>query len=597
MKRVVVNLKVLVFGILSVLILSRGMIFSYGDDIQQPNQQEIAEMYSRLYSNNGISYNKQPSFTKPYVVGEVSSASKLEGLNMVNLVRYVAGLPGDITLNEEYNIYAQNASVLVAANNQLSHFPEKPSDMSQSMYDLGYKGTSSSNLAWGYQSIASSVLGYMSDADAYNVELVGHRRWILNPELKQVGMGYAGTFSALYVFDWSREKVINYDGIKWPAVQMPVELFNSHDPWSVNLGDKYSDPIIDSVKIKITRANDGKTWMIDNSKTLNEGDVLSVNNEGYGIKKCIIFRCGDMKINPGDKYNVAISGINYSDGTPTTYSYTVNFFSINNPNTEKTNISETKVDNISSKVYTGKSICPDISAKYNGSRLVKGVDYILSYKNNQNVGKASIIVTGKGKYKGTLVKTFNIRPTKVTGLKIYQAYSSSIILNWNKKSNDYGYEIYRYVSNTYKKIGTVKPGEKIQYKDRDLLSGKTYSYKIRCYKNINGIVYRSDLSTSVKISTNPAKATISTIYSSIKGNAKLTWKKITGVSTYEIYMSSSYSGKYTKMYTTSSGNTCYKTITTLTSGKKYYFKVRGYKVLNGRKYYGGFSNIKSIIVK
>ena len=58
--------------------------------------------------------------------------------------------------------------------------------------------------------------------------------------------------------------------------------------------------------------------------------------------------------------------------------------------------------------YTGDAITPDVELYDGSTRLVKGVDYDLSYENNINVGTATITVTFKGNYTGTRVVYFNI---------------------------------------------------------------------------------------------------------------------------------------------------------------------------------------------
>ena len=67
------------------------------------------------------------------------------------------------------------------------------------------------------------------------------------------------------------------------------------------------------------------------------------------------------------------------------------------------------------KVYTGKKFTPKVtfvsmeSTDYGESAgLVEGVDYEVSYKNNVNAGKASVTVTGIGKYSGSYTEHFNI---------------------------------------------------------------------------------------------------------------------------------------------------------------------------------------------
>lgn len=59
------------------------------------------------------------------------------------------------------------------------------------------------------------------------------------------------------------------------------------------------------------------------------------------------------------------------------------------------------------QVYTGSKICPSIDLEYNGELLVPGKDYKLTYRNNINVGTASIDVTGIGNFTKA-AKTFTI---------------------------------------------------------------------------------------------------------------------------------------------------------------------------------------------
>ena len=58
--------------------------------------------------------------------------------------------------------------------------------------------------------------------------------------------------------------------------------------------------------------------------------------------------------------------------------------------------------------FTGSEIRPAVTVTCDGNTLSEGSDYTLSYKNNINPGTGTIIVTGKGVYKGTLKATFLI---------------------------------------------------------------------------------------------------------------------------------------------------------------------------------------------
>lgn len=68
-----------------------------------------------------------------------------------------------------------------------------------------------------------------------------------------------------------------------------------------------------------------------------------------------------------------------------------------------------KVQDIADQIYTGSEIKPKPVITYSGKTLIENTDYTLSYSNNINYGKASVTITGIGKYAGEkLVKNFNI---------------------------------------------------------------------------------------------------------------------------------------------------------------------------------------------
>lgn len=61
-----------------------------------------------------------------------------------------------------------------------------------------------------------------------------------------------------------------------------------------------------------------------------------------------------------------------------------------------------------SYTYDGTGKIPAVTVKNGSAALVKGTDYTVTYSNNVNAGTAKVKVTGKGKYTGTIEKTFKI---------------------------------------------------------------------------------------------------------------------------------------------------------------------------------------------
>ncbi|MCR4702173.1 MAG: RICIN domain-containing protein [Saccharofermentans sp.] len=63
---------------------------------------------------------------------------------------------------------------------------------------------------------------------------------------------------------------------------------------------------------------------------------------------------------------------------------------------------------VSNATYTGSELKPAVKVTYNSKTLVNGTDYTVTFSNNVNIGKATVIVTGKGNYSGTKTVYFSI---------------------------------------------------------------------------------------------------------------------------------------------------------------------------------------------
>jgi len=76
--------------------------------------------------------------------------------------------------------------------------------------------------------------------------------------------------------------------------------------------------------------------------------------------------------------------------------------------------------------YTKKAIKPKVTVKYKSKKLKSNKNYTVTYKNNKKVGTATVVIKGKGGYKGTVKKKFKIVPklskTSVS-LKVGKTYT------------------------------------------------------------------------------------------------------------------------------------------------------------------------------
>ena len=80
-----------------------------------------------------------------------------------------------------------------------------------------------------------------------------------------------------------------------------------------------------------------------------------------------------------------------------------------------------------------------------------------------------------------------------------------------------------------------------------------------------------------------------------KRAVKLTWKKISGAKGVYVYRATKKNGKYKRI----AGFTSRQQYTNLRriKGKTYYYKIRAYKVVNGKKVYGPYSAVKAVKIK
>ena len=479
--------------------------------LQHPTRRQIVKKWKAVTTASSI-FAKNPSVSAPYSTGALTEDFLESGLTYLNYVRFVAGLP-EVTLDDGMNENAQYGAVLLAANDNLTHYPDQPADMPDDFYSLGYAATTSSNLSarWGSYNqvdmLKSSILGCMDDTSSLNnLTTVGHRRWLLNPEMGKVGFGYArSTSGASYivtkVFDWSGAGC-DFDYISWPASgHQPTDLFDVLNPWSVTLNTRvYDYADVNDITITLTRKADGKKLVIDSSS----GDpssatppYLIVNHNGYDRPNCIIFRPNVDFFNYGSNYEgiyeVKITGLYYTDGTAAELNYKVNFF------------------DVASYSKTMHLDAPEVKI-------------------------ANDAATGKPK------------------------------LTWDAVEDAAKYEVYRATSKngTYKKLITVSGTSVV---NTSAEAGKTYYYKVR---SVDEDGKKFDFSNIVSRTCDLPRPEVTLTCIASSGKIKLSWEPVEGAKKYEVYRSTD-KQNWTKLITTTGTSL---TNSSAEAGTLYYYRVR-----------------------
>lgn len=191
--------------------------------------------------------------------------------------------------------------------------------------------------------------------------------------------------------------------------------------------------------------------------------------------------------------------------------------------------------------------------------------------------------------------TTDYKPDKVTELRVTMKNSDCIKLQWCKVKGASGYRIYRTTMKNgfYRKIDEVD-GKTTCYIDKELDSGTNYYYKVRAFKKAGDKICLGCSSDIIDVTTCPP--VVKNLHANCISNSfvELNWQTVYKSSGYEVYRATNESGNFTRIATlTDNGKSCYKD-KNLRSRKKYYYKVRAFKELNGQVCFGDFSDVLTI---
>lgn len=243
---------------------------------------------------------------------------------------------------------------------------------------------------------------------------------------------------------------------------------------------------------------------------------------------------------------------------------------------------------IPNQTYTGYEICPKVSLSYGEYVLTEGVDYTTYYQDNVQIGTATVNVVGLGMFSGyiDLKASFNIVPATVENMVCTSTTSNSVKLEWDPVYGATGYIVQILKNGKWTNAGTFAGTNATV---TGLAVGSLNYIHIAAYTNVNGKNYVGAYNKHITVSTQlgPVNPKVSKYTNSY---ITLTWDKQTASNGYEVYRYDSGKKKYVLYKTITSGNTNTCKITDLSSNKKYTFKVRAYKLVDGKKSYGSYGN-------
>ncbi|MEM9460765.1 MAG: CAP domain-containing protein [Myxococcota bacterium] len=265
---------------------------SSGSSGDSPDPNEVEQMCRRWTADranmNEGNWSGSVAACDP---GDISAEGRANALRLVNLHRWLVGLP-EVTTDPSRDSMAQACALMMHANGSLSHNPP----MGWNCYSGdGATAAGSSNISTGPG--VMSVDLYMVDPG--NATTLGHRRWILSNSAGPVGLGSTSDYSCMWVLGGSG--VGNNEWTAWPSPgPFPFEAisplgFASLDEtgWSVQ-----SDTIdLNGASVTITAGGEARPVTVTNLAA------------GYGSGWAISMVPQGWTAQPDTTYHVRVEGI------------------------------------------------------------------------------------------------------------------------------------------------------------------------------------------------------------------------------------------------------------------------------------------------
>ena len=206
-------------------------------------------------------------------------------------------------------------------------------------------------------------------------------------------------------------------------------LYTADFPYMAHVRNMNVNEIVGSSNIQLkpagTLLNNNATVSLDKTSFVYTGSEIKEPVPTVKIGGAVL----EQKTQVSADKKITNYAVRYSDNINVGSNAKVTVYGLNNYNGEVTatfkitpaDINGAAVKGLKNVMYDGNAKTLDLTLKYNKKILTEGTDYTVSYSGNTNVGTASVIITGKGNFKGSRTETFEI-----TRIPVSKATSASI---------------------------------------------------------------------------------------------------------------------------------------------------------------------------
>lgn len=218
----------------------------------------------------------------------------------------------------------------------------------------------------------------------------------------------------------------------------------------------------------------------------------------------------------------------------------------------------------------------------------------------KKVGKTTITVSllGLPSVKAVCQVTVQNVPAP-DNFKVIPKTYRKIRLTWTPLSgfNILGYQVYRYDPSTkvWKSLGNVTASVGF-FVDANALVGTEYHYRIRAYQKTDTQTLYGTYTPTLSGKTTLAQPVITVKSTAVRTNT-ISWAKIPGANGYIVYRKLTGASAFSRIAAITNGTKVTYKDAKAKSGKKYVYRIRAYRLVNGVRKFSKYSASKAIKTK
>ena len=183
--------------------------------------------------------------------------------------------------------------------------------------------------------------------------------------------------------------------------------------------------------------------------------------------------------------------------------------------------------------------------------------------------------------------TYELLPSKVTGVKLTGRAADALRINWTKNASADGYIVEMYQNGKWARVAKITSNSTTTFRKAGLNAGTVYKFRVRAYKMVGKTALYSEYSATVAARTNPSVMTGAKLTGRAADALRINWIKNASADGYIVEM---YQGnKWVRVAKITNSNTTTFRKAGLKASTVYKFRVRAYKMSGKTALYGNYS--------